>query len=77
MKYFSILLVIIVVILPGCTASEKQKISQPPNILLINIDDMGWRDVGFMGSEFYETPNLDTLAADGMIFKMCIRDRYY
>lgn len=39
-----------------------------PNILFINIDDMGWRDVGFMGSEFYETPNLDALAADGMIF---------
>ncbi|MFP4365825.1 MAG: sulfatase [Bacteroidales bacterium] len=41
---------------------------QKPNIILINIDDMGWRDVGFMGSEFYETPNLDTLAAGGMIF---------
>jgi arylsulfatase A-like enzyme len=41
---------------------------QPPNILLINIDDMGWRDVGFMGSEYYETPNLDALAAEGMIF---------
>jgi arylsulfatase A-like enzyme len=41
---------------------------QPPNILLINIDDMGWRDVGFMGSEFFETPNLDALAAEGMIF---------
>ncbi len=68
MKYFSILLVIIVVILPGCTASEKQKISQPPNIILINVDDMGWRDVGFMGSEYYETPNLDALAAEGMIF---------
>ena len=39
-----------------------------PNILLINIDDMGWRDVGFMGSEYYETPNLDALAAGGMIF---------
>ncbi|WP_289054815.1 sulfatase [Carboxylicivirga marina] len=39
-----------------------------PNILLINIDDMGWRDVGFMGSEYYETPNLDALAAEGMIF---------
>jgi arylsulfatase A-like enzyme len=39
-----------------------------PNILLINIDDMGWRDVGFMGSAFYETPNLDELAANGMIF---------
>uniref|UniRef100_UPI0032172C11 sulfatase n=1 Tax=uncultured Draconibacterium sp. TaxID=1573823 RepID=UPI0032172C11 len=39
-----------------------------PNIILINIDDMGWRDVGFMGSEYYETPNIDALAADGMIF---------
>ncbi|WP_289056292.1 sulfatase-like hydrolase/transferase, partial [uncultured Carboxylicivirga sp.] len=39
-----------------------------PNILLINIDDMGWRDVGFMGSEYYETPNLDKLAKEGMIF---------
>jgi arylsulfatase A-like enzyme len=39
-----------------------------PNILLINIDDMGWRDVGFMGSKFYETPNIDHLAAKGMIF---------
>lgn len=41
---------------------------QPPNILLINIDDMGWSDVGFMGSEYYETPNLDALAGEGMIF---------
>ncbi len=39
-----------------------------PNIVLINIDDLGWRDVGFMGSEYYETPNLDKLAARGMIF---------
>jgi arylsulfatase A-like enzyme len=39
-----------------------------PNILLINIDDMGWRDVGFMGSNYYETPNIDKLAAKGMIF---------
>lgn len=39
-----------------------------PNIILINIDDLGWRDVGFMGSKFYETPNLDALAAGGMIF---------
>ena len=42
--------------------------SQPrPNILLINIDDMGWRDTGFMGSEYYETPNLDRLSSQGMI----------
>lgn len=50
------------------SCGAKIKGESKPNILLINIDDMGWRDVGFMGSEFYETPNLDALAADGMIF---------
>lgn len=39
-----------------------------PNIVLINIDDLGWRDVGFMGSQYYQTPNLDKLAASGTIF---------
>ncbi|WP_373395968.1 sulfatase-like hydrolase/transferase [Algoriphagus halophilus] len=39
-----------------------------PNIILINIDDMGWRDVGFMGSDYYETPTIDSLAKAGMIF---------
>ncbi len=39
-----------------------------PNIIFILIDDMGWRDLGCMGSSFYETPNLDQLAADGMLF---------
>ena len=41
---------------------------QKPNVLLINIDDMGWKDVGFMGSDFYETPNIDALSAAGMVF---------
>ena len=39
-----------------------------PNIILINIDDMGWRDVGFMGSDFYETPIIDSLSKRGKIF---------
>jgi arylsulfatase A-like enzyme len=39
-----------------------------PNILFILIDDLGWRDVGCYGSTFYETPNLDRLAAQGMTF---------
>jgi len=39
-----------------------------PNIVFIFIDDMGWRDVGFMGSRYYETPNIDRLAGQGMVF---------
>lgn len=63
------LLTVSATITAGCTRkAEQERLAQKPNILLIHIDDMGWRDVGFMGSEFYETPNLDEMAADGMIF---------
>ena len=56
----------------GCASpggSEKTPLDRkPPNIVFIFIDDMGWRDVGFMGSEYYETPNIDRLAGQGMVF---------
>lgn len=41
---------------------------EQPNLLFIYLDDYGWRDAGFMGSDFYETPHLDALAAGGMVF---------
>ena len=42
-----------------------------PNIIIIYADDLGWADVGYKGfknAEFYETPNIDRLAQEGMIF---------
>ena len=39
-----------------------------PNIVMLLVDDLGWRDVGFMGSSYFETPNLDRLARQSMIF---------
>jgi arylsulfatase A-like enzyme len=39
-----------------------------PNLLLILADDLGWKDTGYTGSDFYETPNLDRLAKQGMVF---------
>jgi len=41
---------------------------RPPNIVLIIGDDHGYRDFGFMGSAIVETPNLDRLAAGGVVF---------
>ncbi len=39
-----------------------------PNIVLILADDLGWRDLGCQGSDFYQTPNIDRLAREGMRF---------
>ncbi len=39
-----------------------------PNIVFILIDDLGYTDLGFMGSDYYETPHIDRLAQAGMIF---------
>ncbi|MEM6690829.1 MAG: sulfatase [Planctomycetota bacterium] len=41
---------------------------QPPNFVLIFVDDMGWGDVGCYGNEFVDTPHIDQLAADGIRF---------
>jgi arylsulfatase A-like enzyme len=45
------------------TASAK-----PPNVVFLLADDLGWKDLACYGSSFYETPNLDRLAASGIRF---------
>lgn len=42
--------------------------SEKPNIVFLLVDDLGWGDFGAYGAKFYETPNIDKLAADGMHF---------
>ena len=39
-----------------------------PNILFILSDDLGWCDLGADGSGFYESPNIDRIATEGMRF---------
>ncbi len=51
----------------GCL-SERESKNDKPNILFILVDDLGWADLGYTGSKFYETPNIDRLAASGMVF---------
>lgn len=38
------------------------------NVVLLIVDDLGWADTGIYGSAFYETPNIDALAEDGVRF---------
>jgi arylsulfatase A-like enzyme len=51
----------------SCTP-EKSEVNELPNIIYINIDDLGYKDTGFTGSSYYETPNLDKLASESMQF---------
>ncbi|EGF27458.1 sulfatase [Rhodopirellula baltica] len=50
------------------TSTAETPSTEHPNVLFIYLDDYGWRDASFMGSDFYETPNLDALAERGMVF---------
>ena len=43
-------------------------LKESPNVIFIMVDDYGWADVGYNGSKFYETPNIDRLASEGMNF---------
>jgi arylsulfatase A-like enzyme len=61
-----------------CSASAQ---TQPPNIILIMVDDLGYMDINTFAtrltgtpasSQFYETPNIDKMATDGVAFS-----RYY
>jgi arylsulfatase A-like enzyme len=49
------------------TALVVQAADQP-NIVLILADDLGWTGLGCYDSEFYETPNIDELAEEGIRF---------
>jgi arylsulfatase A-like enzyme len=42
--------------------------ADPPNVVFFLVDDLGWSDLGCNGSEFHETPNIDSLAESGMRF---------
>lgn len=50
------------------SVTENTLHAGPPNVVVILMDDMGWRDVGFAGNDFVETPNLDRLAKEGIRF---------
>jgi len=55
---------IVIFILFSLTSIAQEK----PNVVYINIDDLGWTDLACYGSTYYETPNIDRLVTQGMKF---------
>ncbi len=57
-------------IFSSCSGNSKNKStdSKKPNILFILVDDLGYTDLSCQGSKYYETPNVDRIAKEGMTF---------
>jgi len=51
----------------GC-AAPPARAPQRPDVVVILVDDLGWRDIGCMGQDVASTPRIDALAAQGMKF---------
>jgi len=60
---FSLLLALV-----ADASAQTGKPAKKPNIIFFLVDDLGWADMGFEGSSFYETPNIDRLARENMHF---------
>lgn len=52
----------------GSFFSAPSSAAKPLNVVFFLIDDLGWRDIGANGSDYYQTPNIDQLAEEGMRF---------
>lgn len=61
------LLLLTIILLFNCKKGEVLK-HKKPNILFILVDDLGYQDLGITGSKFYETPNINLLAKESMLF---------
>ena len=61
---------LVLLVATACATADPVADALPPvrNVVWIIVDDLGWRDIGAAGSTFYETPNIDRLAAAGMRF---------
>jgi len=59
---------LLVGLLLSCGGGETPPTHAKPNFVVLLVDDWGWSDAGCLGSDLYQTPNIDALAAEGMRF---------
>ena len=51
-----------------CSSPDESTVNKRPNIVLINVDDLGYGDIGAYGAKMVRTPNMDRLAKEGRRF---------
>ncbi|TDO05360.1 sulfatase [Sunxiuqinia elliptica] len=71
MKEFKALVILFLAGLTSCSQKQNSQntvVENKPNVLFILIDDLGWQDLECYGSTFYETPNIDKIRSEGIMF---------
>jgi arylsulfatase A-like enzyme len=63
------LCIVLITFFVACNSLKKEtsKDSKKPNIIFVLVDDLGYADVGFNGSTYFETPNIDALAKESLV----------
>lgn len=71
-KSILIISTLLLVCMAGCinskTEASKNKQTKKPNIIILLLDDAGYADFGFAGCKDLKTPNIDSLANNGIVF---------
>ncbi len=68
MKYFFVLPCLTLIACSTQAAEKAPATDEKTNVVFFLIDDLGWKDLGCYGSNYYQTPNIDRLASDGIRF---------
>lgn len=68
MKNHTYLAPLLLASFPAFVHATGKNTNKPINVLFFMADDLGWMDLSCYGSKFYESPNIDQLAQDGMLF---------
>ncbi len=68
MRSTLLVLLILLLVCGAGPASAATPAVVRPNVIVVLVDDLGWKDLACQGSEVHETPTIDRLAASGMRF---------
>ena len=66
LNFRNIALCLLAFLLAGPTIAVAEQ--RRPNVVFFLLDDLGWKDLGCYGSDFYETPNIDSFAKQSVRF---------
>lgn len=70
MNYLGVISSVYIILLPSCVSKNNNtiKVDTKPNVLFIYADDIGYGDLSCYGTSAVETPNVDKLASEGILF---------